>query len=720
MTDKLYVQMFSVHGLVRHENMELGRDADTGGQVKYVVELAEALGRHESVRRVDLFTRLISDKRVSEDYSQAIEPISDAARIVRIQCGGKQYMRKELLWPHLDEFIDKTIRFIKKEGEQPDLIHGHYPDAGYICLQLSDYFLTPFIFTGHSLGRPKKQKLLNDGMKEKEVERYYKIDHRIRTEEEIIRNADLIVTSTRQEIEKQYGMYDKKNLPTYSVIPPGVNLDKFYPFYYDMMPEKPKEEEILQARASIMEELSRFLLNPDKPLILALCRADKRKNISGLIDAFGKDKELQAMANLAIFAGIRKDITDMGNNEKDVLTEMLLLMDKYDLYGKMAIPKKHDFTYEVPELYRLAAEKKGVFANIAFTEPFGLTLIEASACGLPLVATDDGGPRDIIANCENGYLVDPNDHETISRRLKEIVSDGDKWKGFSASGIKGVNDHYSWEAHVDKYIDKVAPLVAQKSAAVSEKPAETPVGSRLTVLKKLLMTDIDNTLTGDDDGLAELMEILRTHREDLGFGVVTGRCIEEVVDVFEHRGLMTPDVVVPSVGSEIYYRFKSFPDRGWQSHIAKNWDRKKIKRLLDGFDFLTYREEAAQNPFKVAYTMENKKDRLARIHDLLTRKRCHYNIVFSHDKYLDVLPLRASKAKAIRYLSYKWEIPMKNIMVCGDGGSDAEMLKGTVQGVVVANHTKELDTLKGKRKIFFAEDANARGVIEGLKKFKFI
>ncbi len=720
MTDKLYIQMFSVHGLVRYENMELGRDADTGGQVKYVIEMAEALGRHESVRRVDLFTRLISDKRVSEDYSQPVEEITDTFRIIRIQCGGKQYVRKELLWPHLDEFIDKTIRFIKKEGERPDLIHGHYPDAGYICLQLADYFQTPFIFTGHSLGRPKKQKLLNDGMKEQEIDRYYKIEHRIQTEEEIIQNADLIITSTRQEIEKQYGMYDNKKLPNYAVIPPGVNLEKFYPFYYDMMPEKRKEEEILQARASIMEELSRFLLNPDKPLVLALCRADKRKNISGLIDAFGKDKELQAMANLAIFAGIRKDITDMGNNEKDVLTEMLLLMDKYDLYGKMAIPKKHDFTYEVPELYRLAAEKKGVFVNIAFTEPFGLTLIEASACGLPLVATDDGGPRDILANCHNGFLVEPTDHDTISGHVKELVSDADKWKAFSGNGIKGVNDHYNWEAHVDKYIDKVSPLLAERSAAASEKPAETPVGSRLTVLKKLLLTDIDNTLTGDDASLADLMAILREHREEMGFGVVTGRCIDEVIDIFERHDLITPDVVIPSVGSEIFYRFKSMPDRGWQSHIAKNWDRKKIKRLLDTFDFLTYREEKAQNAFKVAYTMESKKDRLAEIHDLLSRKRCRYNLVFSHDRYLDVLPLRASKAKAIRYLSYKWEIPMKNILVCGDGGSDAEMLKGTVQGVVVANHTAELDSLKGKRKIYFAEGARARGVIEGLKKFKFI
>jgi len=68
----LHIQLFSIHGLLRAENMELGRNADTGGQVKYVVELAKALEQREDVQLVELFTRLISDKTVSEDYAQSI------------------------------------------------------------------------------------------------------------------------------------------------------------------------------------------------------------------------------------------------------------------------------------------------------------------------------------------------------------------------------------------------------------------------------------------------------------------------------------------------------------------------------------------------------------------------------------------------------------------------------------------------------------------------
>ncbi len=128
-------------------------------------------------------------------------------------------------------------------------------------------------------------------------------------------------------------------------------------------------------------------MDVDKPLILTLCRPDKRKNISGVIKAYGEDNELQKKANLAIFAGIREDIQTMEENEREVLTEILLLMDKYNLYGKMAIPKRHDTSLEVPELYRIAASTGGLFVNAALTEPFGLTLIEAAASGVLVVAT---------------------------------------------------------------------------------------------------------------------------------------------------------------------------------------------------------------------------------------------------------------------------------------------------------------------------------------------
>ncbi len=719
---KLYIQMFSLHGLVRHANMELGRDADTGGQINYVVELANQLGMDERVGRVDLFTRLIADKTVSADYSNPIEVVNERFRIVRIQCGGRKYLRKELLWDHLDEYIDKTIKFIKREGAVPDIVHGHYADAGYVALRLSEFLGVPFVFTGHSLGRSKLTKLLEEGMKEADIVRKYRIDHRIDVEEEVLQNAELVVTSTGQEVEKQYGLYAGGRLPVFAVIPPGVDLEKFYPYQHALMPEYQRNEREILAHVSVLGELNRFFLNTEKPLVLALCRPDKRKNITGLIKAFGEDLELQAMANLAVYAGIRKDISVMEENERSVLTEMLLMLDKYDLYGKMAIPKKHEFEYEVPELYKIAAGKGGVFVNAALTEPFGLTLIEASASGLPIVATNDGGPRDIMKNCENGILVDAMNSREIAGAIKKIVSDTELWKTYSRNGIINVREHYSWPAHVKAYLERVGELcTAANSTDFSADHGDTATGKRLTGINYFIISDIDHTLIGgDNDRLEELLRVVEENRDRIGFGIATGRTIDSALAYLAEYGVRTPDVMISSVGSEIYYGRELVYDRGWHAHISEKWDREKITGLLSRLDFLTPQEASSQRKFKISYFMEDSDERLPIIHDLLTKNHCSYNLVYSQKKHLDILPARASKGKAIRYISYKWEVPLENMLVAGDSGNDEEMLRGDLLGVVVGNYSPELEKLKGQRNIYFADETCAGGILEGMARYRFV
>lgn len=719
---KLYIQMFSLHGLLRGENLELGRDADTGGQIQYVVELARNLATDDRIGRVDLFTRLIADRTVSADYSNPIEVVSDRFRIVRVQCGGRKYTRKELLWDHLDEYIDKTIKFIKREDAVPDLVHGHYADAGYVALRLSEFFGVPFVFTGHSLGRSKFAKLLEEGMREGDIVKKYRIDRRIEVEEEVLQNADLVVASTGQEVDRQYGPYSGGRLPPFVVIPPGVDLEKFYPYHHALMPGHQRDEREILAHVSVLGELNRFFLNPDKPLVLALCRPDKRKNINGLIKAYGEDLELQAMANLAVFAGIRKDIAEMEENERSVLTEMLLMLDKYDLYGKMAIPKKHDFDFEVPELYKIAAAKGGVFVNAALTEPFGLTLIEASASGLPIVATDDGGPRDIIKNCENGLLVDAMNSREIAAAIRKIVSDNELWKRFSANGIINVREHYSWPAHVKTYLEKVGGLCADASSTdFSAEHGDTAAGRRLAAIDYFVITDIDHTLIGDDNSrLGELMNLLAEHRERIGFGVATGRTVDSALAHLKKHSVRAPDVIISSVGSEIYYGRDLIYDRGWHAHISEKWERARIVDLLSRLDFLEMQDESTQRKFKISYFMKDPDERLPVIHEMLTRNRCAYNLIYSQGRHLDILPARASKGKAIRYISYKWEVPLDNMLVAGDSGNDEEMLRGDLLGVVVGNYSRELERLKGLRNIYFATAACAGGIIEGIGRYRFI
>jgi sucrose-phosphate synthase len=719
---KFHIQMFSIHGLLRAENMQLGHDADTGGQIKYAVELCVALSQSENVKRVELFTRLIHDKAISEDYAQPVEQVNDKFSIVRIQCGGKKYLRKELLWPHLDEYVDKTIKYIKRQNAIPDIVQGHYPDGGYVAMQLAEIFGTPFVYTGHSLGRSKLNRLINEGMKKKDIIRKYKIDYRIQIEEEVLKKADLIIASTHQEVTEQYGQYDNKDIPKYHVIPPGLDIEKFYPFYHDMLPETSKEEIELYAQASMLEELNRFFSHPARPVILSLCRPDKRKNIAGLIKAYGDDLELQSMANLAVFAGIRKDITNMEDNERDVLTEILLLMDKYDLYGKIAIPKKHDFEHEVPELYRIAAEKKGVFVNSALTEPFGLTLIEAAACGLPILAPDDGGPQDIVKNCQCGILVDTTDTKAIAAAVKQIITDNEKWKQYSKAGIMNIRKHYTWDSHATLYMKQISRIFSDRGEEKMKVAVPSDaIGRRLAGLNYFIIANIDNTLVGDNnEHLPALLTLLQENREHIGFGLATGRTIETASAFLEKHHIPLPDVLITSVGAEIYYGKNLHDGRGWETHISAMWNREKIVDLLEDFAFLKYQKAETQRRFKISYELEPGKDRLAMIHERLLKNKCRYNLIYSQDRYLDILPFRASKGKAIRYLSYKWEIPLGNFLVCGDSGNDEEMLRGEPLGVVVGNYSPELDKLKGIRGIFFTAQKFSGGILDGIKRYRFI
>ena len=711
----LYIQLYSLHGLIKRHDLELGRDADTGGQTKYVLELANKLSESPEIRKIELVTRLIRDKNISSDYSIPIEKVNDKFDIIRITSGGGKYIRKELLWNHLEEFIDKTIKYLKAKKQLPDLIHSHYADAGYVCSELSDFFEIPFIHTSHSLGKDKLQKLLENGLLMENIDKRYKMSRRTDAEEKIFHSVNFIITSTNQEIENHKKSYKNSLQTKFVVIPPGFNLDKFYS-YSNHERTLPANDETVE---QIKKELNKFFMNMEKPLILTLCRPDKRKNITGLITAYGENNELQGKANLAIYAGIREDIQTMEENEKEVLTDILLLMDKYNLYGKMAIPKKHDTEMEVPALYRYAASTGGVFVNAALSETFGLTLIEAAASGLPVVATNAGGPHDIIANCNNGILVDVSKEKNISSAIIKLLDDKTLWEKSSQNGIINSREIYSWNTHVKKYINEI------KSLPIMEKPAEEKVnetGRKLFKAKGLVVADIDNTLLGNDESLYRLSKLLNELSPDISFTIATGRVIESAMNKLSQYDIQLPDVLITSVGSEIFYNLndKIIYSKGWEAHISKDWKRDKIVELLSRFSFLKYQEDSAQRKFKISYYLQDNPMYLKQVKSLLITNRIKCNVIYSHGEFLDILPYRASKGKAIRYLGYRYNIPFDKILTAGDSGNDIEMLKGDLLGVVVGNYSSELEKLRGSRNIYFSQYNYAAGIIDGIKHYDLV
>ncbi len=718
--EQYYIQLVSPHGLIRYNNAEIGRDKDTGGQVKYVLELLEALSKHPEVRKVDLFTRRIADKRVSPSYSEEIEVVNDKARIVRMVCGGNTYRQKETLWEHLDEFVDKTIRFLEQEDEIPDVVHGHYADGNYIARQMSKMFGIPFIATGHSLGRTKRGLLIDQGWSATAINEKFNMDRRIVEEEKTMAKADLVIVSTKDEIASQYKFYENRFKARFETLPPGVNDDLFFPFYRMQMPSFKMSIEQEQALYRINAEIERFLFNPDKPLILSIGRADKRKNFETIINSYGQDKELQAMANLAIFAGVRKDITEMPDDEQEILTRLLLMLDKYDLYGKMALPKKNDPKLEVPEIYRIAARKKGVFVNATPGENFGLTLIEAASCGLPVIASPTGGPKEIIEQCDNGLLIDVEDPKEISNALKKIISDTTVWEKYSANGIKGSNVLYSWESHVEKYIKLIHGVFKTRQAIKAESPetAKQYFGRKLTKADWFFISDLDGTLVEGEkhDGLDELKVWLAQNRGQVAFGLATGRNKELTLQAIEQYNLPDPDILICSAGSEIFYTKNFIADSGWISHIDYQWKRDELRTALIRFPKLRLQEDDAQWRFKLSYYVDPTfdEDDMADLYKFLDDKKLRAKILLTENCFMDMLPYRASKGNAVRYLSYKWKMPMEQIITSGNSGNDIDMIKGKGKGIVVSNYSPEMEVLRKHKQIYFAKKPLSNGVLEGI------
>ncbi|XP_050219901.1 probable sucrose-phosphate synthase 3 isoform X2 [Mercurialis annua] len=847
--------------------MELGRDSDTGGQVKYVVELARALARMPGVYRVDLFTRQISSPEVDWSYGEPTEMLtagaedgdsneageSSGAYIIRIPFGPRdKYLHKELLWPYIQEFVDGALAHIlnmsKVLGEQiggggpvwPYVIHGHYADAGDSAALLSGALNVPMVLTGHSLGRNKLEQLLKQGRQSPEdINSTYKIMRRIEGEELSLDAAELVITSTKQEIEEQWGLYNGfdvklekvlrarsrrgvnchgRFMPRMVVIPPGMDFSSVV--VQEDAPEVDGELTSLiggtdgsspKSIPAIWSDVMRFLTNPHKPMILALSRPDPKKNLTTLLKAFGECRPLRELANLTLIMGNRDDIDEMSGGNASVLTTVLKLIDKYDLYGQVAYPKHHK-QYEVPDIYRLAGKTKGVFINPALVEPFGLTLIEAAAHGLPMVATKNGGPVDINRALNNGLLVDPHDQQAIADALLKLVSEKNLWLECRNNGWKNIH-LFSWPEHCRTYLTRVAAcrmrhpqwqpdtpgddmgseessfsdslkdvqdmslrlsIDGEKSsfngsldhsaAASGDPELQDQVKQVLSRIKKpesgskdaegrkietgmnkypmlrrrrrLIVIALD---CYDAEGAPEkkmiqiMQDVIKAIRSDSLFAKISGLALSTAMPLSETIDFLTSarvqvnefDALICSSGSELYYpgtyseeNGKLLPDPDYAAHIDYRWGCEGLKKTV--WKLMSTSETGEQSKESSSHLQEDVKSsnahcleyrikdpsKVIKVHDLRQKLRmrglrCHPMYCRSSTR-VQVIPLLASRAQALRYIFVRWRLNVANMyVILGEtGDTDYEqMICGAHKTIIMKDVVK-----KGSEELLRAMD----------------
>ena len=465
----MFILHIALQGCVRATDVAYGLTPDTGGHIKYLLELVAAADRRREVTRQEVVVRRFEDAALGACYAKRREALSAKSRIVRIDGQGTAYVSKEEMEGELPALTAALERHLRSLDRLPDVIHAHYADAGALALAMRARFNIPVVFTAHSLGRVKREA-------EPQLAADPTLARRIAMEDRVVRGVDMIVASSTNEARAQYGLYGAAVPERVRVNPPGCDLSLYAARGNgEARGGEARGGAAVQggarpsADAAVAASFGRFLREPDRPLVLAIARPVRKKNLAGLVRAFAADERLRRGANLAIVAGCRTRLSALDGEAGAVIGELLELADDHDLWGRIALPKHHE-PADVPAMYRYAAARGGVFANPATNEPFGLTLLEAAASGLPVVATDRGGPVDIVGHCRNGVLADPTDASGWGRAMSDLMADRGRWHEAARNGRVRAR-HFDWDRHVDAYLRDLAML-----ADVA--PAREVVGAR--------------------------------------------------------------------------------------------------------------------------------------------------------------------------------------------------------------------------------------------------
>lgn len=652
----MHILHLALGGCLKAPPVDYGITADTGGHIAYVLEAALAQGRLPDVDRVTIVTRRFADSRLGTDHARPRQQIAARVWIERIATPDPAYLEKEALTAELPAFTEALCDHIDAAVDKPDIIHAHFADAAMVAGEVERRFGVAFVYTPHSLGIDKQRQSLDSPG----------LSARIESERAAIRSAAAIIVSSREEASRQVSRYAVDVAARAHVIAPGV----------------PRQH--LDAPSAAPDLLHQWFTDPHRPIILAVARPVPKKNLAALIRLYGADARLHGMANLVVLAG-QHDHADL--EEAAVLDELRSLAGQPHLVGRVALPARHAAS-DVAALYALAA-KGGVFVNPALHEPFGLTLLEAAAAGVPVVATDRGGAAEIVATIGHGQVVDPSDEPAMADAIHAILHDPRRHRAHADAARRNVRA-YDWGRY------------AAASTAVYA-AAATP---------GLLACDIDNTLTGSRTAAAAFAAWARNAA--LPFVVATGRSLPAARGILARWGLPMPEAFIVDVGTRIM-----LPDgRGdwaacpqFAAALDKDWDRDAVAATLAPVKVEPQPPET-MGPHKLSYFGDERD--AACIRGALAAAGLSARVIFSHGRLIDVIAPGGGKARAIAAYGARLGLSLAQCVAAGDSGNDADMLTACGNAIVVGNAGDELAGLRERAGLYRAAAHHADGVLEGL------
>ena len=421
---------------------------DAGGQNIYVAQVAQRLV--DDGHTVDVFTR-------RDDPDQApVVYLRPGLRVLHIPAGPAAFVPKEQLLQYMPEFAEACLRLCRA-GLHYDVVHANFFMSGWVAMELKRQLGLPFVITFHALGLVRREH-------QKEADAFPA--ERIDIERLLVQEADAIVAECPQDEDDLVRLYGAQRAKL-TMVPCGFDPQEFAPM-------------------SRLEARRQLGLDPDEFIVLQLGRMVRRKGVENVV---------RAMAHLPrdlhprlLVVGGESDVPDAR-----ITPEIGRLQG---IARELGVDDVVTFTgrrqRDQLRLYYCAAN---VFVTTPWYEPFGITPLEAMACGTPVVGSAVGGIQYSVVDGLSGYLVPPHDPAALAGRLAHLQAHPALARAMGLAGVRRAQMMFTWE--------QVAAQLAQayrQAAPMSDTVLAKPRRSRL----QLVSSRSDGPLSSRSTGTAPI------------------------------------------------------------------------------------------------------------------------------------------------------------------------------------------------------------------------
>jgi len=372
---------------------------DAGGQNVYVAQVARRLAALGD--RVDVFTR-----RDDADLPAVVD-FAPGVRVIHVPAGPPEPVAKEDLLPLMDEFTAWMTARLRRSSY--DLVHANFFYSGLVAAELKANLGLPFVITFHALGRVRRQF-------QGDSDRFP--DERFAIEERIVAEADRILAECPQDEEDLIRLYNADH-ERIVIVPCGYDPAEFEPM----------------SRPLARMDLG---IDPTEPVLLQLGRMVPRKGVDNVIRSLARlEAEHGLRARLLVVGGASREPDPEATPE---LARLAAIAEEEGVRERVTFVGRRDRA-ELRTYYNAA----DIFVSTPWYEPFGITPLEAMACGIPVVGSRVGGIKFSVRDGETGYLVPPDDPAALAERIAHLYDNPKLLAVLGQQAHRRVQDLFTWE-----------------------------------------------------------------------------------------------------------------------------------------------------------------------------------------------------------------------------------------------------------------------------------